>query len=175
MSDILYSHPAKISIAKLMEATDYFSGVGEKKAKIIVDNLSTSEFNSVFSINPTIESMLFMQRINGISLATINSLVAGMNQFIKFLSNSYVSFYIKEEKEIGSSLSNLSVCFTGVRDAELQKHIEDNGGKVVSGVSKNTTHLVVDDLNTSSSKAKKAKELNIKLLTIKQARELWYF
>ena len=67
------------------------------------------------------------------------------------------------------------MCFTGVRDAELQKHIEDNGGKVVSGVSKNTTHLVVDDLNTSSSKAKKEKELNIKLLTIKQARELWYF
>ena len=175
MSDILYSHPAKISIAKLMEATDYFSGVGEKKAKIIVDNLSTSEFNSVFSINPTIESMLFMQRINGISLATINSLVDGMNQFIKFLSNSYVSFYIKEENEIGSSLSNLSVCFTGVRDAELQKHIEDNGGKIMSGVSKNTTHLVVDDLNASSSKAKKARELNIKLLTIKQARELWYF
>lgn len=175
MSDILYSHPAKISIAKLMEATDYFSGVGEKKAKIIVDNLSTSEFNSVFSINPTIESMLFMQRINGISLATINSLVAGMNQFIKFLSNSYVSFYIKEEKEIGSSLSNLSVCFTGVRDAELQKHIEDNGGKIMSGVSKNTTHLILDDINSTSSKASKARELGIILLTIEKAKELWEF
>lgn len=176
MNDLLYSHQAKISLAKLMEASDCFDGVGEKKAKAIIENLSDSEMSLVFDPQIKRESIQFLGRIKGISVSTINSIADGMNEFLKISSDICVNFYVREEKQKESSeLSYISVCFTGVRDSELQKHIEDNGGKVVSGVSKNTTHLVVDDLNTSSSKAKKAKELDIKLLTIKQARELLCF
>ena len=176
MNEILYAHPAKISLAKLMESSDCFDGVGEKKANAIIENLSDHEMSVVFDPQVSVSSIQFLGRIKGISVATINAIAGGMREFLQISSELCVNFYVREEKQSSSSeLSHISVCFTGVRDSDLQKHIEDKGGRIVSGVSKNTTHLVVDDLNTSSSKAKKAKELDIKLLTIKQARELWYF
>lgn len=176
MNELLYSHPAKISLAKLMESSDCFDGVGEKKANAIIENLSDHEMSVVFDTQVSVSSIQFLGRIKGISVATINAIAGGMREFLQISSELCVNFYVREEKQSSSSeLSHISVCFTGVRDSDLQKHIEDKGGRIVSGVSKNTTHLVVDGLNTSSSKAKKAKELDIKLLTIKQARELWYF
>lgn len=175
INNLLYSHPASVSLAKLMEASDCFEGVGEKKAKVIIDSLEDSEILTLFDPKVSFETIKFISRIKGISAATIKSLVDGMKDFLEFSSSSYINFYTKEENHSETHLSDISVCFTGVRDSALQKHIEDNGGKVVSGVSKNTTHLVLDDLNSESSKAKKARELNIQLLTIKQARELWYF
>ena len=48
---------------------------------------------------------------------------------------------------------------------EAQKIIENLGGKVASSVSKNTDYLVNNDINSTSSKNKKAKELNIPIIT----------
>src|SRR5574344_851119 len=49
--------------------------------------------------------------------------------------------------------------------AELQKIVEDNGGKNLDSVTKNLSYLVTDDTESGSSKNKKAKELNIKIIT----------
>ena len=48
---------------------------------------------------------------------------------------------------------------------ELVEKIESLGGKVSGTVSKNTSYLVNNDVNSSSSKNKKAKELNIPIIT----------
>lgn len=48
---------------------------------------------------------------------------------------------------------------------ELQAKIESLGGKVTGSVSKNTNYLINNDSESSSSKNKKAKELNIPILT----------
>ena len=50
------------------------------------------------------------------------------------------------------------------RDA-LKSYIEEIGGKVVGSVSKNTNYLINNDINSSSSKNRRAKELNIPILT----------
>ncbi len=55
---------------------------------------------------------------------------------------------------------------------ELVKVIEDNGGKASSSVSKNTTYLINNDLNSNSTKNKKAKELNITIIDEKGFKEL---
>lgn len=52
----------------------------------------------------------------------------------------------------------------------MEKKIQQEGGQVVSGVSKNTTMLVVKDLSEStlsSNKALNAKKLEIKIVEIK--------
>lgn len=49
------------------------------------------------------------------------------------------------------------------RDA-LKSYIEEIGGKVVGSVSKNTNYLINNDINSSSSKNRRAKELNIPIL-----------
>ncbi len=55
---------------------------------------------------------------------------------------------------------------------ELLKKIESLGGKVASSISKNTSYLINNDINSQSSKNKKAKELNIPILTEEQFLEL---
>ena len=48
---------------------------------------------------------------------------------------------------------------------ELIKVIEDNGGKVATSVSKNTNYLINNDVTSNSSKNKKAKELNVSIIS----------
>src|SRR3989338_669397 len=64
------------------------------------------------------------------------------------------------------------VVFTGFRNSEWQKIIENNGGKVTTSISKKTTLVVFKDNDTSSSKYLKAQELNIKLISLSQFESL---
>jgi NAD-dependent DNA ligase len=54
----------------------------------------------------------------------------------------------------------------------MEEWIIKEGGEVVSGVSKNTTHLIVNDLNATSSKLKKARNLQgLQIMTDQTFRE----
>lgn len=57
------------------------------------------------------------------------------------------------------------VCMTGFRDKALQEKMEQDGFEFGSSVTKKTTLLIVKDLDDSSEKLKKAKELGIRILT----------
>lgn len=68
------------------------------------------------------------------------------------------------------SLAGMSICITGrltkfTNRNALQEEIEKRGGKVVSGVSNNTTLLINNDINSNSSKNNTAKRLGIKIIT----------
>ena len=47
----------------------------------------------------------------------------------------------------------------------LKAYIEDLGGKVTGSVSAKTNYLINNDIESSSSKNKKAKQLNIPIIT----------
>lgn len=55
---------------------------------------------------------------------------------------------------------------------ELQKCIEGYNGKVVGSVSTKTNYLINNDINSNSSKNKKAKSLNIPIITEEQLLEM---
>ena len=48
---------------------------------------------------------------------------------------------------------------------ELKAYIEQNGGKVAGSVSKKTSYLINNDINSTSGKNKKAKELSVPIIT----------
>ena len=50
--------------------------------------------------------------------------------------------------------------------------IEDAGGKVSSSVSSKTDYLINNDINSSSTKNKTAKELNVKIITEQEALDM---
>lgn len=81
-----------------------------------------------------------------------------------------MNFKIEEKKNIGYDLEGKTFCITGSlgyfknRD-ELVKNIEEHNGKVISGVSKKTDYLINNDTESTSSKNKKAKELNIPIIS----------
>lgn len=55
--------------------------------------------------------------------------------------------------------------FNKYKRSELEKMIEDRGGKLISSVSKKTDFLLTNDGESGSSKAVKAKELNISIMS----------
>lgn len=78
----------------------------------------------------------------------------------------------EKPKPIEDKYTGMKICFTGVRDKDLESEIVAQGGEVVSGVSKKTTHLIVADIDSSSSKTTKAKSLGIPIFTIETFKEL---
>lgn len=99
------------------------------------------------------------------------------NAIIKFdytqadiLAKNYVTFGKKETTEVTDNLSGKTFVITGKlinykNRAELQKDIESRGGKVVGSISKNTSYLINNDINSTSSKNVSAKKLNIPIIT----------
>lgn len=83
----------------------------------------------------------------------------------------------KEEAEEGSQpLSGMSFVVTGTLNHyagrnELKEVIEKKGGKVTGSVTSKTVCLINNDIASSSSKNKKAKELQIPILTEEQFME----
>jgi NAD-dependent DNA ligase len=59
-----------------------------------------------------------------------------------------------------------TVVFTGVRNKDLEKIIEAAGGKVTTSISKNTTLVITKDVTENNAKLNKARELNIKIISI---------
>lgn len=53
--------------------------------------------------------------------------------------------------------------FTGFRDSELKEFIESNGGVVKDSITRKTTDLLTKSEDSTSSKAKKAKEIGAKV------------
>ena len=81
----------------------------------------------------------------------------------------------KEEKE--SKLSGINFVITGTlrhfkNRAELQKAIEAAGGKVVGSISKNTSYLINNDIESTSSKNQAAKRLGIPIISEEKFLEL---
>ena len=55
---------------------------------------------------------------------------------------------------------------------ELKAIIESNGGKVTDSVSKKTSYLINNDTESTSAKNKKAKELNIPIISEENFKNL---
>lgn len=71
-------------------------------------------------------------------------------------------------KVSGAKCSGMNVCFTGIRSAELEIEIAQQGGAIASGVNAKTTHLICKDPGSGSAKNEKAHSLGIPVLTIQQ-------
>ena len=82
----------------------------------------------------------------------------------------------KKRKEIENNsgiFSNQSILLTGFRDETIQDFIIDNGGKIPSSFTKNISLLIVPNKTMTNLKTKKAKELNIKIITKDDFKKLY--
>ena len=56
------------------------------------------------------------------------------------------------------------MCFTGWRDPDVARRVEDAGGIMKDGISKKVTLLVADNPNAASGKLKKARGYGIRII-----------
>ena len=70
----------------------------------------------------------------------------------------------------GSSMTGQAVCMTNFRDADMAAKIVAEGGRIASGVSRNTTLLVNGKPAKTTGKVKNALDLGVEILTVD---EMW--
>jgi NAD-dependent DNA ligase len=93
--------------------------------------------------------------------------------FFDFIKDLPIKISEKVEfVKTGNDLDGKQFVFTGVRRKDLEEFIVSRGGIIGGSVSKNTTHLVCVDKSSSSSKMKKATDLGIQILDVKDLENL---
>lgn len=120
--------------------------------------LSAVEFEQVPGVGPT----------KAKSLA--NGLKANQKLIIDLLKNG-----VRVKTKTVGKLSGCKIAITGstkIKRSDLEKFIVDNGGENKSSVGKSCTHLVIADIDSTSSKAVTARKLGIKLLDEKSLLNL---
>lgn len=163
-----------VEVVRLMHASDCFLGIGQVKAKSILSELSDSDRFAF--INGCVQTETgFDQTPEFLALnKTMQSFLKGIVPFYDFIAENKLTILPPEEKAkpVGNKYAGMKVCFTGVRDKCLEDEIVSQGGEVVSGVSRKTTHLIVGDTNSTSSKMSKAKSLGIPIFTVEGFKSL---
>ena len=132
-------------------------GIGKTNSKII---LKKYDFEDLFSIND-------LSDLDGIGEITSNNFVAGMKQ------NKYLYAFLKEngltfiENNDSNTLKDMIFTLTGtgnLKRNEYKKMIESQGA-IVKGISSKTNYLVTNDVDSNSSKTKKAKKMGIEIIS----------
>lgn len=165
----------KASLEQFMAASHAFgSGVGERKIKLILEKYPDI-IEKDWSKKEMIEKL---NEIDGFSDITSEKVADNFKDFKKFYEKvnkihdvSHILIVKKKEKTKkdgkANSLDGKTVVFTGFRNEELRKYIEENGGKVTDTVSKKTNYLVhKDDADTETTKFVKARELGTETIKL---------
>jgi len=169
----------KLDKAKLytfMDASHIFGkGIGSRKLKEIINyypDIMTDK-----STNKELKEKII--KIDGFAELTASRFVDNLEKFKKFYEDFNEVYNISHMKKIPTKKLKASIkfkdevmVFTGIRDDELLKQIEEQGGKVTGSISKNTTILITsDNPDIGTEKYKKAKTLGIKIYTISEFKK----
>lgn len=144
--------------------------IGTKVSKDIVkkyDNIDEL-------LNLTIDGLKTIGGIDSTARSICSSIKNNEKHICKLLN--YIEIKTESKEEQGNKLEGKVFCFTGKTGEfknrkEVEEFITLQGGKMVSSVSKNTNYLICNAVETSS-KYKKAQELNIPIITDRQLKEM---
>ena len=135
-------------------------GIGRKRLlSLLIDIPDILDYNK----DKLKDRILNIEGFSDIMADKIVSNIDNANIFYNEIKK-YSTF--EDINRISNVLVGKKFVFSGFRDKNLEKILENKGGKVVSSVSKNTTCIIVSDENYKhTSKIKSAVKLNIKIYT----------
>lgn len=142
-------------------------GCGEKILENICNTFNIVTFNELMC-RAKIEKSF---ECAGVGKIISDKLVNGLNNLADDMVKTLDFVTIKKpevKKIVVGALGGKSFCFTGAASRprkELWSMVEKNGGVVFEGVKKGLDYLVVADVNTTSSKAVKARKEGITLIS----------
>ena len=155
-----------IPLAILMKASNKLGrGMGEERAKDVLQYIP--DIMTSYKKMSEDEFINKLKSINGWEDKTSRMFATNFKHFIDFYNSikDYITIEMKSKKT-GSKYKDMKIVMSGFRDKDLHEIIEINGGTIQSGVSKNTTILIIKDESVrDTSKAVKAKELGVNVLT----------
>lgn len=162
------SSTSDIPLYLLMKASNKLGrGMGAERAKDVLDkypNIMTDykKYNEEQFIN-------MLRIIDGWEEKTSTIFAQNFKHFIEFYESikKYITINTEIEEKKEGILSGMKIVMSGFRDKIIEELITSNGGEISSGVSKNTSILIIKDESIrDTGKASKAKELGVKVHTI---------
>ena len=137
------------------------TAIGSKKIQAVIDEVDILKL-------PYRDLDAVTERVGQVRgfKATARRFAEGLKLFRPWIKTLPIKFVKAKPIELeGNKMEGQSVCFTGFRSSELEFKIRQQGGKIATGVTGNTTILVTDDPNSTTGKAQKARQLGIKIYT----------
>lgn len=150
--------------------------VGKSTAKDIcklIDKISLSKNENPYNVFiERIKQRKYFGHIDGIGITTSLSMDAYFKDHLEMVEKlaEELEFEMPEsKKESAVNLTGMTFVVTGkvnkfANRNVIKDEIESRGGKVAGSVSKNTNYLVNNDVNSTSSKNKKAQQLGIPII-----------
>lgn len=161
-----------VELPLLMASSDTFpSGLGKRKLTALV-----KEYPNILELKSNKKQIIeLVEEIEGFSTITAKQVAQGLPEFKKFLKSVQPPITIKSKNKkvkVTSKLKkfvNKKIVFTGFRNKEWTKILEEIGATITDNVTTKTDFLVTIDVqNTSSKKVKKALDLKIPILSKEQ-------
>jgi len=159
----------------LMDASNMLGrGFSYKKIKMITDVypsiLIDNAENREKSLKISVEDLM---KVEGIAEISAKLFIENLPRFYEFYDSLGVKCKSIEEKVDKSvektekaNIKDKKFIFSGFRNKEYEKIIVENGGKVVTTISKSTDYLIVKNKTEKSGKIDKATKLGVKILDI---------
>ncbi len=153
----------KVGLIQFMSALGIAGGGSQKCEKIALAGFNTVEK----FMNITKDELA---SIEGFAEKSANDFVDSLetkHKLIKALLKKGFTVSKMENNQSDGSLSGKKFCITGtlsMKRSEIQRMIKNQGGEIVSSVSTKTDFVVTNDVESSSSKFKKAQELKIPII-----------
>ena len=160
----------EVTLSRFLAALS-IPGVGDKTAK----DIAKSMHNDIEEFNQAVADRYDFSQISGIGDVVNTQIYRWFDDMKNRLDYQklleHLHFPKEQSPELNSSILNgKTFCITGTtyhykNRKALQEEIERFGGKITGSISNKTDVLINNDIESNSSKNKKAKELGIPIIT----------
>lgn len=160
----------RVDFITFLSSLGISGGAYNKCEKIVLHGYDTPEKVLALKIDSLINIESFAEKS---STEFIRSVQSKKELILSLIKKGFI--FKKREVKLDTKISGKKFCITGtltMKRSDLQKMIKENSGITVSSVTKATDYLITNDTESSSSKFKKAKELNIPIINEETFLEL---
>ena len=175
----------EINLVKLMVATNFARGIGEKKLTPILKEMPDLFVNNTSSDYNKYDTIKRLISIKGIADTTANKIIENIPEFISFLKETGLEYKLNCQENQNKNnqdtinfiknhpLFDKSVVMTGFRDKLLETKIIELGGHIENAITKKTFIVLVKDFEETTGKAEKARQLGIPLMTLSEFKHTY--
>ena len=164
---------AEVPISKMQHASGFFSGLGSRKLKVINEAIykmieESNELNDITNIWDRVITPEEIIKLDGFAEKSADIYFKGIDSWWRWLNTCDLHFNVdwsdglsinNKTNNLMQTLTGQGVVFTGFRDADLEAEVTARGGSIKSGVSKNSSILVMKVTGSGSGKERKAQNL----------------
>lgn len=157
----LHTAIQNVSLAKILDASGFFPGVGERRFEEILER--HKHLITYAQTHSEAEVAAVIRTVPGFNILA-DRIAQSLPDFIVWLqaNPSIVVAYPQEKMALAvATLGGQTFVFSGFRDAELEAAIKARGGRVTTSVSRNTTAVIVKNIDDMTGKAQKAVEYGV--------------